>query len=138
MTNTSVIDSLIDSGKIIDLTLDENRDYIPPAFTPISINGLGCRSSGVFSIKGKFNKKIDKYFKFNLPLSYLSIDTKYTAPESNEGEVINRTCQPSSSFTKSKVIVESLNVNKNNSEVISLLSHLPMMKFLVVIIKLYH
>ena len=121
MTNTSVVDELIEKGDIKDLSLDENKNNSPPAFRPTSFNGLGCRSSGIFSIKGKFNKKIDKHFKFNLPLSYPAIDAKCTVPESKEGDEISITCKSRSPFTKSKVIIEPLTVSKNNSEVISLL-----------------
>jgi hypothetical protein len=122
MTNTSVVDELIEKGDIKDLSSDENKNNVPPAFTPISLNGLGCRSSGVFTIKGKLNKKIDKHFRFNLPLSYPSVDTKCTIPESEEGKEITITCQAKSPFTKSKIIIEPLTISKNNSEVISVLS----------------
>ena len=122
MTNTSIVDELIEKGDIKNLTSDENKNDVPPAFTPSSFNGLGCRSTGVFLVKGKLNKKVDKHFRFNLPLSYPSFDAKCTAPESKEGDEISINCQSSASFTKSKVIIEPLTVNKNNSEVISLLS----------------
>ena len=122
MTNTSTVDELIENGDVEDLTLDENKNDLPPTFEPTSFDGLKCRSSGVFSIKGKFNKKIEKHFRFNLPLSYPSIDAKCSVPESKEGDEVSLTCQASSPFTKSKVIIEPLTVSKNDSEVISLLS----------------
>ena len=121
MTNTSVVDELIEKGEIKNLTKEEDKNETPPVFTPKSFNGLGCRSSGVFSIKGKFNKKIDKHFRFNLPLSYPLIDVKCTIPESNDTSDIDIICQTKSPFTKSKIIIEPLTVSKNNSEVISLL-----------------
>ena len=122
MTNTSVVDELIESGEIKNLTIEENKNNTPPVFTPSSLNGLGCRSSGSFTIKGKFNKKIDKHFRFNLPLSYPLIDAKCTVPESNDTDEIDIVCQTKSPFTKSKIVIEPLTVSKNNSEVISLLS----------------
>jgi hypothetical protein len=122
MTNTSVVDELIESGEIKNLTIEENKNNTPPVFTPSSLNGLGCRSSGSFTIRGKFNKKIDKHFRFNLPLSYPLIDAKCTVPESNDTDEIDIVCQTKSPFTKSKIVIEPLTVSKNNSEVISLLS----------------
>ena len=122
MTNTSTVDELIENGDVEDLTLDENKNDLPPTFEPISFDGLKCRSSGVFSIKGKFNKKVDKHFRFNLPLSYPAVDVKCSVPESKEGDEISITCKSRAPFTKSKVIIEPLTVSKNDSEVISLLS----------------
>ena len=122
MTNTSVVDELIDSGEVKDLTEDKNKKDAPPVFEPKSINGLGCRSSGQFSIKGKFNKKIDKHFRFNLPLSYPSIDARCTVPESSSGEEVDVTCQTRSTFTKSKIIIEPTTVSKNNTEVVTMKS----------------
>ena len=123
MTNTSVVDDLIESGEIKNLSLEENKNNIPPVFNLSSIDGLGCRSSGAFFIKGLSNKKVDKSFRFNLPLSYPLIDAKCTVPEINKtGEEIEIVCQTKSSFTKSKIVIEPLTVSKNNSEVISLSS----------------
>ena len=122
MTNTSIVDEFIDSGEVKDLTEEENKKEVPPVFEPQSINGLGCRSSGQFSIKGKFKKKIDKHFRFNLPLSYTSIDARCTVPESSIGEEVDITCQTRSTFTKSKIIIEPTTVSKNNSEVITMKS----------------
>jgi hypothetical protein len=122
MTNTSTVDELIENGDVEDLTLDENKNDAPPAFKPASFNGVGCRASGVFTIKGKFNKKVDKHFRFNLPLSYPAVDVKCSVPESKEGDEISLTCKSRAPFTKSKVIIEPLTVSKNDSEAISLLS----------------
>jgi hypothetical protein len=41
MTNTSIVDELIEKGEIKDLTLDENKSNVPPAFKPTSFNGVG-------------------------------------------------------------------------------------------------
>ena len=122
MTNPVTIDSLVKNGEILDVTLEENKVKIPPTFKPSSFGSVGCKSSGVFSIKGKFNKVIDKHFKFNLPLSYPSINTRCSVPEAKEGEDVEIECKTKSSFSSSKIIIEQSTISKENSEVMSILS----------------
>ena len=122
MTNPATIDALIEIGKIPDFTLEENKVNIPPTFKPSSFGSVGCKSSGVFSIKGKFNKVINKHFKFNLPLSYPSIESRCTVPEAKEGEDVEIECKTKSSFSSSKIIIEQSTISKDNSEIMTLLS----------------
>lgn len=98
-------DKLIESGELLDFTLEENKNNTSPIFKTSSFNSISCKSSEVFLLKGKFNKKIN-HFKFNLPLSYPQIETRCTAPESNEGEEIEIVCRTKSLFSKLKMIVE--------------------------------
>ena len=120
MTNPAEVDKLIKDEKILDLTLEENKKKLPPLFKPISINSLGCRGTGTFKVRGKFDKKIE-HFRFNLPLSYPEINTRCDVPEAKEGEEIEVTCKTRSPFSSSKIIIEQSTINKNNSEVVSLL-----------------
>ena len=122
MTNPATIDAMIESEEILDFTLEENKAIIPPTFKPSSFGSVGCRSSGVFSIKGKFDKVIDKHFKFNLPLSYPSIETRCTVPEAKGGEEVETECKTKSPFSSSKIIIEQSTIQKENSEVMSILS----------------
>jgi hypothetical protein len=122
MTNPATIDSLIEIGEIPDFTLEENKAKIPPTFKPSSFGSVGCKSSGVFSIKGKFNKVINKHFKFNLPLSYPAIESRCTVPEAKEGDEVEIECKTKSSFSSSKIIIEQSTISKENSEVMSILS----------------
>ena len=120
MTNPAEVDKLIESGEVLDYTLEVNKKSIPPSFKTASITSLGCRSSGVFKLKGKFDKKIE-HFRFNLPLSYPLVDTRCDVPEANEGEDIEVICKTKSPFSSSKIIIEQSTITKNNSEAISLL-----------------
>jgi hypothetical protein len=120
MTNPIVIDKLIESGEIIDYSLTDNIINMPPVFKASSIDSLACKSNGAFKLKGKFNKYIN-HFRFNLPLSYPVIDTRCDVPESKEGEEVEVICKTKNKFSSSKIIIEHTTVNKNNSEVISLL-----------------
>ena len=120
MTNPIKVDKLIESGEIIDYTLKENKIVIPPIFKTSSFISLGCKSTGVFKLKGQFDKKVE-HFRFNLPLSYPSIDTRCDVPEAKEGEEVELTCKTKSQFSNSKIIIGHSTISKNDSEVISLL-----------------
>ena len=122
MTNPATIDALVKIGEIPDFTLEENKAKIPPTFKPSSFGSLGCKSSGIFSIRGKFNKVIDKHFKFNLPLSYPSIESRCTVPEAKEGAEVEIECKTKSPFSSSKIIIEQSTIRKDNLEIMSLLS----------------
>ena len=69
MTNPIEVDKLIKKGEIKDYSLKENKNVFPPAFKISSLNSLGCKSTGIFKLKGKLYKP-SKHFRFNLPLSY--------------------------------------------------------------------
>jgi len=120
-TNPSENDKLIDLGELLDFSIEENKNNIPPIFKISSFSSISCKSSGVFSLIGKFNKKITQHFKFNLPLSYPQIETRCSVPESNEGEEVEIICKTKSSFSNLRMIVEQLTISKNNSEIVSFL-----------------
>ena len=120
MTNPANIDTLIESGRILDYSLDENKNNLPPVFKTSSLNTLGCKVSGVFKLKGKFDKPIEHY-KLNLPISYPPVDSRCNIPDSKAGEEIEVICKTKNSFSSSKMIIEQTTISKNNSEVISIL-----------------
>ena len=120
MINPMEVDKLIASGNLSDFTLNENKNIIPPIFKTSSLISLGCKSTGEFKLKGKFDQNI-KHFRFNLPLSYPAIDTRCNVPEANAGEEVELTCKTKSKFSNSKIIIEQSTFSKNYSEVISLL-----------------
>ena len=120
MTNPIEVDKLIESEEVIDYTLKDNINIIPPIFETNSLISLGCKSTGIFKLKGKFDKKIE-HFRFDLPLSFPSVDTRCDVPEAKEGEEVELTCKTKSQFSNSKIIIEHSTITKNNSEVISLL-----------------
>lgn len=119
MTDPANIDDLIKSGKILDYSLDENKNNLPPVFNISSLNSLGCKATGVFKLKGTIDKPI-KHHRLNIPLSYPPIDLKCDIPDAKEGEV-EVICKTKNSFSPSKMIIEQTTFSKNNSEVISIL-----------------
>lgn len=119
MTNPIEIDKLIKIGEIKDYSLKENKNIIPPIFREYSLDTLGCKSTGVFKIKGKLDKPA-KHFRFNLPLSYPFIDIRCDVPDSNGGEEVIVTCKTKSKFSSSNIIIEASTISYNSSEVILL------------------
>ena len=119
MTDPANIDDLIKSGKILDYSLDENKNNLPPVFNISSLNSLGCKATGVFKLKGTIDKPI-KHHRLNIPLSYPPVDLKCDIPDAKEGEV-EVICKTKNSFSPSKMIIEQTTFSKNNSEVISIL-----------------
>ena len=120
MTNPAKIDELILSGEVLDYTTEENKKNLPPLFKALSLSSLGCRASGFFTIKGTFDKAVE-HFRFNLPLSYPSVDTRCDVPKSGEREEVEVICKTKSPFSSSQIIIEQSIVRKHNSEVISIL-----------------
>ncbi|MBP3802026.1 MAG: hypothetical protein J6I85_08440, partial [Clostridia bacterium] len=120
MRNPIEVDKLIKLGEVKDYSLKENINIIPPVFKTSSLNSLSCRSSGVFTLKGTFDKNIE-HFRFNLPLSYPVVDTRCDVPESKEGEEVEIICKTKSEFSSSKIIIEQSTITKEYSEIISLL-----------------
>ena len=120
MTNPIEIDKLIKTGKIKDYSLKENKNIIPPIFKEYSLDSLGCKLTGIFKLKGKFDKPIN-HFRFNLPLSYPVVDIRCDVPNSNGGEEVEVTCKTKSKFSSSKIIIEQSTISYNGSEAISLL-----------------
>ena len=47
-------DKLIESGELLDFTLEENKNNTSPIFKTSSFNSISCKSSEVFLLKGKF------------------------------------------------------------------------------------
>ena len=112
----------IDSGKLLDYSLEENQstDKIPATFATKNINEDTCGSNGKFLIEGTLSKEIKNELKFNVPLTYpdgITADCQLLKKEQGESQI---SCQVDRSIEESYVVIEQMIIKDGVEEIMNL------------------
>ena len=92
---------------------------ILPSFSYESIDHNTCRSTGIFTIKGKMSEKINENIKFTFPLTYpegISLTCQF-----NE-EQDELTCKPDRDIIDKAIIIEQTVISQGNVDYFNLKS----------------
>ena len=92
---------------------------ILPSFSYESIDHNTCRSTGIFTIKGKMSEKINENIKFTFPLTYPE-GTSLTCQFNEEQDEL--TCKPDRDIIDKTIIIEQTVISQGNVDYFNLKS----------------
>ena len=104
-------------GKVLNFSIAENKEKIPPLFEVTSFNLTDCESTGKFIVIGKFSEDISEELTFNLPFSYPSVEIRCTVNNVTKEEEIETKCRVQKAFRKvTSFILEPRLIKKKSVE----------------------
>ena len=110
----------IEDQTIIDFSIKDNREKIPPTFTYKKIIESSCRTDGKFIIEGNVTQVIRSDNKFNIPLIYpegASIQCHFDKDEAESNKII---CQTDNDIDNKKIMTEQVIIKDGNEELFNL------------------
>ena len=107
-------------AKVVDYSLSENKNKIPPRLEIKDIINLDkCSSEGTFKLKGSFDSTIEEEMTFTLPLSYPKSNIKCSTEKAEENKETEIECKVQKEFTNVKsFIFESRVIKKKRKEIL--------------------
>ena len=107
-------------AKVIDFSLQENKNKIPPVFEINDIIELNkCKSKGKFKLKGKVSSDIDEEISFELPLSYPKSNIKCEMEKTKKDKENEINCKVQKGFKDVKsFVIEPRLIKKKRKELL--------------------
>ena len=110
----------INSGAIIDFSVEENKAKLPTILKPESINGDKCSEEGKFVIIGNINNEIESDIEFQIPLAHPESNfAKCTIAKSAPGP-IEVNCEVDKGFSGQPIIIEQQVLRDGLKELLTL------------------
>lgn len=109
-------DRLIETGEVMDYSIEDNLNILLPLFQTLDLNYSMCKKNGSLLFIGKSSSTIENDVLFNLTLSYPNAIFACKLPRTLKDEITQIECYSREEFENYTLLVEETVIRYENTE----------------------
>ena len=129
MLNPELTKKYISLNKLIDYSVDTNKEEKVPSFNSTLIDDSNCNENGTFIINGVLTSKLDNDLKFELPIAYPKYLTATCSIKSGKkNDNVNITCKTNGEIDNENIMISQNTILDNNKKELLIISKIEAQK----------
>lgn len=129
LLNPVLTQKYINLGKLIDYSVDKNKEEKVPSFNSTLIDDSNCNINGTFIINGILTSDLNNALKFDLPIAYPeNLTATCSINSGKKNETINITCKTNGEINNQNIMISQNTILDNNKKELLIISKIEAQK----------